>query len=118
MLSDDCISIVLAFSSRLEKTILKSLCFQKYPKTCGRSVNDTVNMILNTDRRPVYVASSTDLCLAPFLHLNDSNIKLASLQLLKVQISAFDVQERLKTLDRQSSDRVADPCILCRLMIT
>ena len=40
----------------------KTLRFKKYLKTCERSVNDTVNVIWNTDRRPVYVASSTDLC--------------------------------------------------------
>ena len=40
----------------------KKLSVLKYPKTRERSVNDTVNVIWNTDRRPFYVASSTDLC--------------------------------------------------------
>ena len=40
----------------------KNSPFSKYPKTRERSVNDTVNVIWNTDRRPFYVASSTDLC--------------------------------------------------------
>ena len=45
-----------------ERNREKTLRFKKYLKTCERSVNDTVNVIWNTDRRPVCVASSTDLC--------------------------------------------------------
>ena len=33
----------LSINAKKEENGEKSLGFQKYPKTCGRSVNDTVN---------------------------------------------------------------------------